>query len=130
MRHALLNAPILIKVNNVVRRIVRPDMAVERLFGLLRRDVCVLGVASELGGFVQHVQIHLQHVSWPRRSDRGGGRTHEVVDDNEVMLVQVVFPPKVGHMGFAHRRPTPDATDLCMMQKVSSSLGARGSVDC
>lgn len=63
MRHALLNAPILVKIDDVVRRIVRPDMAVERLFGLVRRDLRVLGIASELGGFVQHVQIHLQYVS-------------------------------------------------------------------
>lgn len=29
MRHALLNAPILIEVDYVIRRIVRPDMAVQ-----------------------------------------------------------------------------------------------------
>lgn len=63
MRHALLNAPILIKVDDVVRCIVRPNMAVERLFGLVRRDLRILGVTGELGGFVQHVQVHLQYVS-------------------------------------------------------------------
>lgn len=63
MRHALLNAPILVKIDNVVCRIVRPDMAVQRLFGLVRRDVRILGVAGELGGFVQHVQVHLKYIN-------------------------------------------------------------------
>lgn len=50
------------------------------------------------------------------RSDSiDGRRAHKVVDDNEVVLVQIVIPPEVGHVGFAHHRPTPHAADLCAM---------------
>lgn len=74
MRHAFLNVPILIKVDDVVRRTVGPDMAVERLFGLLRRDVRVLGVTNELGGFVQHVpgSSAVCQLATPTRSDGRG----------------------------------------------------------
>lgn len=59
------------------------------------------------------------------RSDSAEGRrTHEVVDDNEIMLVQVVLPPEVWHVGLAHHGPTPHAADLCVMGN-QLKLGAK-----
>ena len=51
------------------------------------RNFGILLVSSQLGGFVQHVQIHLY---FSVLSKVARGQTHHVVDDGEVVFMLVI----------------------------------------
>lgn len=50
---------LLVKIDNVVCGVIIPDMGVHRSLRLVICDVGISWVSSDLGRFVQHVQVHL-----------------------------------------------------------------------